>query len=91
MYVCKPTEQMLDLTGLYKINVQACSLGTQFLTNARTYVPNEVFNELFCHFVGGVRRLKNPVCVHTCLFFSVKVLRILINFISNGELMDKNQ
>ena len=32
---------MPDLTCLYQINVQARSLGKQFLTNARKYVPNE--------------------------------------------------
>ena len=32
---------MPDLTCLYQINVQARSLGTQYLTNARKYVPNE--------------------------------------------------
>ena len=37
MYVCKPT----DLTCLYQINVQARSLGKQFLTDVRKYVPNE--------------------------------------------------
>ena len=45
MYVCKPTDDyqinMSDLTCLYQINVQARSLGKQFLTNARKYVPNE--------------------------------------------------
>ena len=39
---------MLDLTCLYQINVQARSLGTQILTNARKYVPNEkrLFNTM---------------------------------------------
>ena len=32
---------MPDLTCFYQFNVQARSLGTQFLTNARKYVPNE--------------------------------------------------
>ena len=32
---------MPDLTCLYQINVQARSLGKQFLTNARKYVQNE--------------------------------------------------
>ena len=32
---------MPDLTCYYEINVQARSLGKQFLTNARKYVPNE--------------------------------------------------
>ena len=32
---------MPDLTCLHQINVQARSLGKQFLTNARKYVPNE--------------------------------------------------
>ena len=34
------SDQMPDLTD-YQINVQARSLGTQFLTNARKCVPNE--------------------------------------------------
>ena len=32
---------MPDSTFLYQINDQERSLGTQFLTNARKYVPNE--------------------------------------------------
>ena len=46
MCVCTPTDDCQikkpDLTCLYQINVQARSLGTQILTNARKYVSNEI-------------------------------------------------
>ena len=32
---------MPDLTCFFQINVQARSLGTQYLTSARKYIPNE--------------------------------------------------